>query len=227
VNDAQRVKNALAMNETNPSKEARAPVNEVRVGILCLQGDYEAHGHVLERLCVPWRDVRRPSDLDGLHGLILPGGESTTMWHFLRQGGFDAAVQEFARAGGALYGTCAGAILMAREVRNPAGRGLGLLDAVIERNAYGRQIDSSVRQALLDDVTGLGNGSKSGQPLDAILIRAPRFLELGATIRVRARLEGDPAWVEQGRIMATTFHPELGTEERPHRRFLELVASGR
>lgn len=202
-------------------------MKDARVGILCLQGDFEAHGHVLERLGVAWRDVRRPADLMGLGGLVLPGGESTTMWHFLRQDGFADVLQDFARSGGALYGTCAGAILLSREVRNPIGRGLGLLDAVIERNAYGRQVDSSVRQAQLDDVTGLGNGSASGQPMAAILIRAPRFLELGDAVRVRARLDGDPVWVEQGRIMATTFHPELGAEERPHRRFLELVESAR
>jgi 5'-phosphate synthase pdxT subunit len=200
-------------------------MREPRIGILCLQGDYEAHGRLLDRLRVAWRDVRRPHELSGLSGLVLPGGESTTMWHFLRQNDFAAALARFARSGAALYGTCAGAILLAREVRNPGGRGLGLLDAVVERNSYGRQIDSQVRRAILEDVDGLPTPARAGETIEAVLIRAPRFLSVGPGVRVRARLDADPAWVEQGSVMATTFHPELGAEERPHRRFLELAAA--
>lgn len=187
----------------------------MQIGILCLQGDFAAHGRVLEGLGQGWRDVRRKQDLRGLAGLVIPGGESTTMWHFLRQDGFDAALVDFARQGGAVYGTCAGAILLAREVRNPAASGLGLLDITLERNSYGRQTESRVRWATTDD----------GDSMEAVLIRAPRILAIGAHVRVRARLDGDPVWVEEGRILATTFHPELGAETRPHRRFLE-VASG-
>lgn len=198
---------------------------EPRIGILCLQGDYEAHGRVLARLGAAWRDARRPRDLAGLDGLVIPGGESTTMWHFLRQGGFDAALRDLGRRGAALYGTCAGAILLAARVRRPDGDGLGLLDIDIERNSYGRQTRSEVRQAVLEDVGDLGNGARPGATLEAVLIRAPRILRAGPAVRVRARLEGDPVWVEQGRVMATTFHPELGEEEAPHRRFLALAAA--
>ena len=189
----------------------------IQIGILCLQGDFAAHGRALERLGAGWRDVRRALDLDGLRGLVLPGGESTTMWHFLRAGGLDETLRRFAAAGGALYGTCAGAILLAREVLNPTSEGLGLLDITVERNSYGRQVESSVRQAETDD--------PRAPRLDAVLIRAPRILRIGPGVRVRARLDGDPVWVEQGRTSATTFHPELGEDLRPHRRFLDLAAS--
>lgn len=194
-----------------------------RIGVLCLQGDYEAHGRVLQRLGIAWHDVRRPDALVGLDGLVLPGGESTTMWHFLAADGFAAAIQRFARDGGAVYGTCAGAILMARRVRNPDARGLALLDIEVERNSYGRQVASAVREAVLDDVEGLDSSCHSGGPIEAVLIRAPRILRAGPGVRVRARLDGDPVWVEAGRLMATTFHPELGAELTPHRRFLDLA----
>ena len=196
----------------------------LQIGVLCVQGDYEAHGRVLARLGVAWRDVRRAAELDRLHGLILPGGESTTMWHFLRQDGLEAAVRGCAASGAAVFGTCAGAILLAREVRNPAAGGLGLLDITVERNSYGRQVQSDIRQAVLDDTAGLADAAP-GTPatVEAVLIRAPRILHTGPGVRVRARLDGDPVWVEQGAVMATTFHPELGTEERPHRRFLDLA----
>jgi len=187
------------------------------IGILCLQGDFAAHGRALERLGLAWRDVRRPGELAGLRGLVLPGGESTTMWHFLREEGLDVALRDFARAGGALYGTCAGAILLAREVRNPGGSGLGLLDILVERNSYGRQTESRVREAETDD--------PAATRIEAVLIRAPRILRVGPGVRVLARLDGDPVWVEQDRVMATTFHPELGSDLRPHRRFLELASS--
>jgi len=196
----------------------------LQIGVLCVQGDYEAHGRVLARLGVAWRDVRRAAELDRLHGLILPGGESTTMWHFLRQDGLEAAVRGCAASGAAVFGTCAGAILLAREVRNPAAGGLSLLDITVERNSYGRQVQSDIRQAVLDDTAGLADAAP-GTPatVEAVLIRAPRILHTGPGVRVRARLGGDPVWVEQGAVMATTFHPELGAEERPHRRFLDLA----
>lgn len=185
----------------------------VQIGVLCLQGDYAAHGQVLERLGIAWREVRRAAQLVGLHGLVIPGGESTTMWHFLRQDGLEAALRDFGRSGAAVYGTCAGAIVLAREVMNPPGAGLGLLDITVERNSYGRQLRSDVRQARLE----------SGGLMEAVLIRAPRIVRAGPAVRARARLDGDPVWVEEGAVMATTFHPELGSEERPHRRFLELA----
>lgn len=209
-------------------------VRSARLGILCVQGDYAAHGRVLERLGLAWRDVRRAADLTGLHGLVLPGGESTTMWHFLRQDGLEAALRAFAGGGGALYGTCAGAILLAREVRNPAGVGLGLLDLTVERNAYGRQTQSTVRHATLGSdappAAGRTRGWRATIPADGIetvLIRAPRIVRVGPQVRVLARLDGDPVWVEEGRVMATTFHPELGTDLRPHERFVALATAPR
>jgi 5'-phosphate synthase pdxT subunit len=200
-----------------------------RIGVLCLQGDYEAHGRVLERLGVAWRDVRRAADLAGLDGLVLPGGESTTMWHFLAQDGLEAALRRFAASGAALYGTCAGAILLARRVRNPDSVGLGLLDITVERNSYGRQLQSAVRQAEIVDAQDLGAAPPGGTAtgIETVLIRAPRIVEIGAGVRVRARLDGDPVWVEQGRVMATTFHPELGAETRVHQRFLALARVAR
>ena len=188
----------------------------MQVGILALQGDIQAHERVLDQLGVRWREVRRPGELAGLAGLVLPGGESTTMWHFLREDGFDTALQDFGRAGGAFFGTCAGAILLAREVQNPPGPALGLLDISVQRNGWGRQTMSRVETAMTDD--------PEAPIIEAVLIRAPRILRCGPGVRVRARLGDEPVWVEEGRAMATTFHPELSTELRVHRRFLELAA---
>jgi 5'-phosphate synthase pdxT subunit len=185
----------------------------VQVGVLALQGDIQAHAKVLEHLGQRPRTVRRARDLAGLQGLVLPGGESTTMWHFMRAGGLDDALRAFARAGGALLGTCAGAILLAREVRNPDGRGLDLLDITVQRNGYGRQTDSRIARAETD----VGPTNR----IEAVLIRAPRILRVGSGVSTRARIDGEPVWVECERIIATTFHPELSHELRVHQRFLE------
>ncbi len=188
----------------------------MHVGVLALQGDIQAHERVLQRLGVAWREVRRPRDLDGLQGLVLPGGESTTMWHFMRANGLDVALRDFAAAGGAMFGTCAGAILLARDVQNPAGTGLGILDINVQRNGYGRQTQSRVATATCDDV--------EIPEIETVLIRAPRILRVGPEVRVRASIGDEPVWVESGHVMATTFHPELSDELRPHRRFLELAS---
>jgi pyridoxal 5'-phosphate synthase pdxT subunit len=189
----------------------------MQVGVLALQGDIQAHEAVLDRLGAAWREVRRPAELAGLHGLVLPGGESTTMWHFLRASGLDAALRDFAAAGGAFYGTCAGAILLAQGVENPPGPGLGILDITVQRNGYGRQTESRVARA------------ETGDPdhpwIEAVLIRAPRIVRVGPQVRVRAWLDGDPVWVEAGRTIATTFHPELTDDPRVHQRFLELATA--
>ena len=187
----------------------------MQIGVLALQGDIQAHEAVLGRLGASWREVRRPAELAGLQGLVLPGGESTTMWRFLRETGLDEALGDFARSGGSLYGTCAGAILLACEVVNPPGPGLGILDITVQRNGYGRQTESRVGRA------------ETGDPdhpwIEAVLIRAPRILRVGPQVHVRARLDGEPVWVEEGRRLATTFHPELSDEPRVHCRFLELA----
>jgi 5'-phosphate synthase pdxT subunit len=184
-----------------------------RIGVLAIQGDYQAHAEALSDSGAHPVEVRKPDQLAGLDGLILPGGESTTVLRFLEKLNFFETLKEFC-AIKPVFGTCAGAILLAREVRNPAQRSLGLLDAVVERNAYGRQIDS----AILTAETGLKGG-----PLEMVFIRAPRMVEVGPGVEVLARREGFPVLVRQGKVMAATFHPELATDRRVHRLFVETV----
>jgi pyridoxal 5'-phosphate synthase pdxT subunit len=181
------------------------------VGVLALQGDYAAHAAVLRRLGHEGREVRRPRDLDGLSGLILPGGESTALLRLMEAEPWFPALRRFHALGGALFGTCAGAILLAREVRGPAQPSLGLLDVEIERNAYGRQVDS-FEEAV--PVSGLA------EPLRAVFIRAPRFRAPGPKVEVLARREGEPILVRQDRILAATFHPEIADDARLHALFL-------
>ena len=185
-----------------------------RIGVLAIQGDYAAHAAALADSGAEPVEVRKPEQLAGLDGLILPGGESTTMLRFLDKHGFFETLQEY---GGThpVFGTCAGAILLAREVTNPPQRSLGLLDATVERNAYGRQIDS----AILTAETALPGG-----PLEMVFIRAPRIAAAGPEVEVLARRDGSPVLVRQGRLMAATFHPELSHDRRVHKMFVELVA---
>jgi 5'-phosphate synthase pdxT subunit len=195
----------------------------VKLGVLALQGDHAAHAKALARAAESsGRElevvlVRRAEQLEGLAGIALPGGESTAMLKLLGFEGLDEALVAFARAGGVVFGTCAGAILLAREVRNPEQRSLGLLDAVVERNGYGRQIDSFV--ASLETEAALGE-----QPLEGVFIRAPRFLELGAGVEVLARCEGEPVLVREGNVIACSFHPELTEDDRVTSSFLEAAA---
>jgi 5'-phosphate synthase pdxT subunit len=187
--------------------------------VLAIQGDYAAHAEALAESGAEPSLVRKPEDLrlDGqsLDGLILPGGESTTMLRFLEKHGFFEALEEFC-ANRPVFGTCAGAILLAREVRDPAQRSLGVLDAVVERNAYGRQIDSTILTAE----TALPGG-----PLEMVFIRAPRIVETGPGVKVLALRDGFPALVQQGTLMAATFHPELSLDRRVHRLFVESVVT--
>ena len=182
------------------------------IGVLAIQGDYAAHAAALAESGAEPVEVRKPEQLAGLDGLILPGGESTTILKFLKHGFFEA-LEEFCGSH-PVFATCAGAILLAREVRNPAQRSLGLLDAVVERNAYGRQIDST----LLTAETALPGG-----PLEMVFIRAPRIVSTGPGVQVLARRDGFPVLVRQGRIMAATFHPELSHDRRIHRLFVHSV----
>lgn len=184
-----------------------------RVGVLAIQGDYDAHARALADVGAGPREVRKPDQLEGLDGLILPGGESTTMLKFLEKNNFLEALGAFC-ALKPVFGTCAGAILLAREVRNPAQRSLGVLDAVVERNAYGRQIDS----AIIHAPTELPGGE-----LEMVFIRAPRILSVGAGVQTLARRDGAPVLVRQGSMMAATFHPELSIDRRIHRLFVEIV----
>jgi 5'-phosphate synthase pdxT subunit len=194
-----------------------------RIGVLALQGDFEAHDRVLRALGVATAEVRRPHQLETLDGLVLPGGESTTLLNLMRDGPWFEELGRFHDRGGAILATCAGAILLSREVRDPVQPSLGLLDAVIRRNGYGRQVDSFEADI---EVEGFE------RPLPAVFIRAPRFLKLGPGVDVLARLGRDglapaePVLVRQGKIMAGTFHPELTDDARLHRQFLELAAPG-
>jgi pyridoxal 5'-phosphate synthase pdxT subunit len=194
--------------------------SQPRIGVLAIQGDYAAHATVLAETGADPVEVRKPDQLASLDGLILPGGESTTVLRFLEKTNFNElnffdTLQQFCAAK-PVFGTCAGAILLAREVRNPAQRSLGLLDAIVERNAYGRQLDS----AILTAPTELPGG-----PLEMVFIRAPRIVEIGPGVEVLAQREGFPVLVRQGSVMAATFHPELAADRRVHRLFVETVTA--
>jgi len=183
-----------------------------RIGVLAIQGDYAAHAEALAEVGAEPCEVRKPEQLAGLDGLILPGGESTTILKFLKHRFFDA-LEEFCGSH-PVFGTCAGAILLAREVVNPAQRSLGLLDATVERNAYGRQIDSTILTA---------ETTLPGGPLEMVFIRAPRIVSAGPGVEVLARRDGFPVLVRQGSIMAATFHPELSSDRRVHQFFVRSV----
>ncbi len=174
------------------------------IGLLALQGDYAAHARALAERGAATREVRTSSDLAGLAGLVLPGGESTTMLTLME--GSDLAARLVAEIAGGLpvLATCAGVILLAREVRLPPQRSLGVLDVVVERNAYGRQLDSAVVSLAVRDRDGLGTDT-----LEGVFIRAPRVTEVGTSVAVLATRGDDPVLLRQGAILAATFHPEL------------------
>ena len=184
-----------------------------RIGVLAIQGDYAAHAEALASVGAEPIEVRKPEELADIDGLILPGGESTTMLRFLEKHQFFDALKDYCNVH-PVFGTCAGTILLAREVRHPAQRSLGVLDAVVERNAYGRQIDSTIL---------LAETSLRGDPLEMVFIRAPRIAEVGPDVEVLAERDGSPALVKQGNILAATFHPELSSDRRVHKAFVETV----
>jgi 5'-phosphate synthase pdxT subunit len=186
------------------------------VGVLALQGDFEAHRHALERAGLEARavEVRTAGQMEACDALILPGGESTTMLKLLESEGLLRPLEAFG-ARKPVLGTCAGAILLARQVSRPSQPSLALMDIAVERNAYGRQLDSRVARVTVAD----------GE-MEAVFIRAPVIRATGSGVRVLATYQGDPVWVEQGRHMATTFHPELTPDSRVHRRFLDKVEAG-
>jgi 5'-phosphate synthase pdxT subunit len=181
-------------------------------GILALQGDFEAHRKAVERAGGRALEVRTLADLEQCDGLIIPGGESTTMLKLLDQEGLTEPLRRFSEHK-PVYGSCAGAILLAREVTHPEQESLGLMDISVERNAYGRQIDSRIAHIAMP----------GGDDLEAVFIRAPIIRRMGAGSTVLAEYNGDPVWVEQGRTMVTTFHPELTGDLRVHRRFLDKL----
>jgi 5'-phosphate synthase pdxT subunit len=181
------------------------------IGVLAIQGDYERHAAALEESGAQPSLVKTPKGLVDLDGLILPGGESTTMLKFLERGGFFEALKAFAQEK-PVFGTCAGAILLAKEVRHPSQPSLGILDIAVERNAYGAQRDSAI--LTLDT-------SLPGGPLETVFIRAPRIVSTGPEVEILAEREGFPVLIRQGKTMAATFHPELSADSRVHRLFVE------
>ena len=187
--------------------------DQLTIGVLALQGDYDAHRQTLNRLGVHAVLVRKPEELDDLDGLVIPGGESSTFLKFLEREGFLTKLRDFVSRKPA-FGTCAGAILLAKEVVNPSQESLGALDIAIERNAYGRQIDSSIMT---------GPTKLPGPPLEMVFIRAPRIERVGAAVQVLAEREGHPVLVKQNQILAATFHPELSDDLRVHELFLKMV----
>jgi 5'-phosphate synthase pdxT subunit len=187
------------------------------VGILAVQGDYEAHAKVLERLGAVYRFVVRPEDFENLSGLIVPGGESSTMLKFLEKDGLREAIEEFAARGGAIFGTCAGVILLAKEVKNPGQASLGLADLTVARNAYGRQLSSHVTEAQ----TKLRD-----EPLEMVFIRAPVIERVGTGVEVLAEYQGRPVLVRERRVLAATFHPELSDDTTVHQAFLKMIHNG-
>ena len=184
-----------------------------RIGVLAIQGDYAAHAEALAQSGAEPVEVRKPNQLDGLDGIILPGGESTTVLRFLEKQDFFETLQQFCQEK-PVFGTCAGAILLARDVVNPPQRSLSLLDAVVERNAYGRQIDSTILTAETE---------LPGGPLEMVFIRAPKIVEAGPNVEVLALRDGSPVLVRQGHLLAATFHPELSDDRRVHQLFVDLV----
>lgn len=185
----------------------------MKIGVLAVQGDFDAHRKRLEELGAEVVLVRKPEQLDEIDGLVIPGGESGAFLRILGEQGM-AKLKEFVRLK-PTFGTCAGAILLAKEITNPEQTGLGALDICIRRNAYGRQIDSSIRE-------GVFNGS----PVEMVFIRAPKIERLGPGVQVIATEGNDPVAVRQGKTMAATFHPELSADRRIHQAFLQLVKNG-
>jgi 5'-phosphate synthase pdxT subunit len=205
----------------HPAAVAGAPSDPpLLIGVLALQGAFRAHAQALAELGVATRDVRTPAHLDGIDALVMPGGESTTMSRLLTSSGLFDQIKARASEGMAVFGTCAGMILLATEVLDgrPDQRSFGIIDVTVRRNGYGRQLDSFETEL---DVSGLSD------PFHGVFIRAPRVDAVGPAVEVLASHGDDPVLVRQGRIMAASFHPELTTDTRLHERFVELVSGGR
>ena len=189
----------------------------MKIGILAVQGDFAAHAAMLRQLGAETVEVRTVTDLEGCDGLILPGGESTTQLQLLEEEGLYDAIRKFSAQGGAIFGTCAGAILLAKRVKNPAQDSLKLLDMTILRNGYGRQLASDVF---------FGSSTLKEEPLEMVFIRGPIIERVAPGVDVLAKHEGKPALVQKGKTLAATFHPELTDDTTVHEHFLKLAANG-
>jgi 5'-phosphate synthase pdxT subunit len=183
------------------------------IGVLALQGAFDVHARRLAALGATTLLIRKPDQLATLDALVLPGGESSTFLKHLERAGFYDALNDFCHTR-PVFGTCAGCILLARDVTNPTQPSFGVLDITVERNAYGRQNDS----AILTSETSLPGG-----PLEMVFIRAPRIARLGPGIETLATRDGSPTLIRQGRLLAATFHPELSEDTRVHQLFLDIV----
>jgi pyridoxal 5'-phosphate synthase pdxT subunit len=188
-----------------------------RIGVLAIQGDFAAHAQALEDAGATAVEVRKPEELAGLDGLVLPGGESTTFLKFLERGGLLEALQTFVTEKPS-FGTCAGCILLAAHVTHPPQQSLAAIDITVERNAYGRQIDSAIQA---------GETKLPGGPLEMVYIRAPRISAVGPGVEVLAERDGFPVLVRQGKLLAATFHPELSSDRRVHQFFVEMARQHR
>ena len=183
------------------------------IGVLAIQGDFAAHAAALRSLGATAVEVRKPAQLDALDGLIIPGGESTTILRFLHRDGLFDALAAFAQSR-PTFGTCAGCILLAKEVTHPAQRSLAAMDIPVQRNAYGRQHDSAILSAPSE---------LPGPPLEMVFIRAPRITRTGPAVQILARRGDDPVLVRSGHLLAATFHPEMTPDPRVHSYFLDIV----
>ena len=188
------------------------------IGVLALQGDFALHARALERLGVPAIEVRKPGELGEVAGLIMPGGESTTLLKLMDAWDFFPALEKFHAAGSPIFGTCAGLILLARDVQNPAQRSLGFIDITAERNAYGRQKESFETEVMGD----LGQGAR---PIKAVLIRAPRIRRMGPGVTPLIEHRGECLMAREGSVLVASFHPELTDDPAVHAYFLDMVRS--
>jgi pyridoxal 5'-phosphate synthase pdxT subunit len=192
----------------------------VRIGVLALQGDFALHARALEKCGVEAVEVRKPSELDEVDGLIIPGGESTTLLRLMDAWDFAPALEKFHGRGRPIFGTCAGLIILAREVESPRQLSLGLIDVTVERNAYGRQRESF-------EASGVVKLDGSPTALEMVFIRAPRIRRVGPGVQVLAEHGGEPVMAREGRVLVATFHPELTDSTAVHRYFCDLVAQTR
>jgi pyridoxal 5'-phosphate synthase pdxT subunit len=186
----------------------------LRIGILAIQGDFAAHAAMLHSLGAETKEIRTVADLQECDALILPGGESTTQLQFLREEGLAEAIKNFAASHHPVFGTCAGAILLATHVKNPSQDSLGLLDMTVLRNAYGRQLASEVSS---------GDSELKSEPMEMVFIRAPIIDRVGPGVEILAEYAGKPSLVQQDNVLAATFHPELTDDSTVHRHFLDLI----
>jgi len=187
----------------------------LKIGILAVQGDFEAHAAMVHSLGAETVEVRTVADLEDCDGLILPGGESTTQLQFLREEGLYDAIRKFAVDGRAIFGTCAGAILLAAEVKNPVQGSLALMDMTVLRNAYGRQVASDVF---------FGPSKLKSEPMEMVFIRGPIIERASSSLAVLAEYAGKPVLVQRDNLLAATFHPELTSDTTVHAHFLQMAA---